>query len=73
MVFPQGVPNAHDSSSIRSHLEEITQDADSIFGANGFWVKLNAEHEVLLMAKPHDVTRGFQMACFEKVRATYGC
>jgi len=59
MVFPQSVPLAHDSSSIRSHPEEIAQHIDSIFRANGFWMKLNTKDLLFWMLDAHDVPRRF--------------
>lgn len=59
MVFPQSLPLAHDSSSIRSHPEEIAQHIDSIFRADGFWMKLNPKDLPFRMLDTHDVPCGF--------------
>ena len=68
MVFPQTVPHTQDSSSIRSHLEEITQHFDSIWRADGLWMELNPEDHVFLMANPHDVPSCFEVGGFNPCR-----
>jgi len=73
MVFPQSVPLAHDSSSIRSHPEKIGQHIDSILRANGFWMKLNTKDLLFLMLDGHDIPCRFIPCDFIELRSTIIC